>query len=265
MPHDTKDIEPWMKGPYELIKHANGHYLDAEDTDRRLALIGFDNAIEVSIDSFIRLHPRLRNGIEITKKESEEALRNFHTKIEFLDKQNDRLCNGLRLPLEKVVWYHQLRNELYHHGNGMVPELHIIEGARDAAITVFNILFGIDISNDIEDHLVNKIAEPEAYYSISPNSRMKFLQVFIEFEDVIGRFINSHLSLPQDASKTLRSNWTAISEVDDRSDHEDELVFKAIDLRNALVHGKDKDIDPNNFIEFSIELLRLAQEFEDRT
>jgi hypothetical protein len=44
---------PWLHGPLELIKHANGHLLADGDTDRRIALIGFDNAIEVCIDVFL--------------------------------------------------------------------------------------------------------------------------------------------------------------------------------------------------------------------
>jgi hypothetical protein len=48
------DLKPWMHGPFELIRHADGHLREGDDTDRRIALIGFDNAIEVSIDVYVR-------------------------------------------------------------------------------------------------------------------------------------------------------------------------------------------------------------------
>ena len=52
----SKDaLNPMGRGPFELIKHADGHVKDSGDTDRRIALIGFDNAIEVCIDVFIKL------------------------------------------------------------------------------------------------------------------------------------------------------------------------------------------------------------------
>jgi hypothetical protein len=57
------DLRPWARGPFELIRHADEHYHSTGDVDRRIALIGFDNAIEVSIDVFIRLHPKVRGGV----------------------------------------------------------------------------------------------------------------------------------------------------------------------------------------------------------
>lgn len=67
------ELVPWARGPYELIKHADGHLQVSADTDRRIALIGFDNAVEVCIDVFIKLHPKLRSGIELPRDEVEKA------------------------------------------------------------------------------------------------------------------------------------------------------------------------------------------------
>lgn len=43
----SDDLKPWMRGPFELIRHADRHLKANGDTDRRIALIGFDNAIEI--------------------------------------------------------------------------------------------------------------------------------------------------------------------------------------------------------------------------
>ena len=42
-------IKPWAVGPFEMLYHAETHFLKGEDFDRRIALISFDNAIEVAI------------------------------------------------------------------------------------------------------------------------------------------------------------------------------------------------------------------------
>ncbi len=126
-------LQPWMRGPFELIRHAYGHFASDGDTDRRIALIGFDNAIEVSIDVYLRLPPRVRNGVEIAKAEKDHAIQNFHTKIEFLDKHVAARKLTLSVPVETLLWYHELRNELYHAGNGMVPERHVVAGALEGA------------------------------------------------------------------------------------------------------------------------------------
>ena len=44
------ELEPWKKKPFELIFHAEVHYRRGDDYDRRLALISFDNSIEISIE-----------------------------------------------------------------------------------------------------------------------------------------------------------------------------------------------------------------------
>ena len=139
-------MPPWANGPFELIKHANEHFVEKSDIDRRMALIGFDNAIEVSINSFISLPSKLRGGIEIQRSEIERATSNYHTKIEFLDRYIKLKRIDLFLPVKDIIWYHQLRNELYHSGNGMVPEKFVLEGIRAASILVFKALYDIDVS-----------------------------------------------------------------------------------------------------------------------
>lgn len=50
-------MAPWATGTFELLVHAEGHLRGGEDFDRRIALISFDNAIEVAITTYLTLHP----------------------------------------------------------------------------------------------------------------------------------------------------------------------------------------------------------------
>jgi hypothetical protein len=139
-------LTPWVQGPHELINHAIEHLNKGGDIDRRMALIGFDNAIEVCIDIYLNLPQEVRDDIQITRDEAEKARNNFYSKVEFLKRlfREKKITN--LLPFKDIIWYHNLRNELYHSGNGMVPELYVIEGARSAALLVFKALFDIDLS-----------------------------------------------------------------------------------------------------------------------
>jgi len=90
------------------------------------------------------------NGIELNfqlqREEAEKALKTFHSKLEFVEKY--AFERGVAdLPGNQMVWFHNLRNELHHSGNGMIPEFHVLEGARAASITVFKALFGVDLNN----------------------------------------------------------------------------------------------------------------------
>lgn len=140
-------IPPWLKGPFELILHANEHLQLAGDTDRRISLIGFDNAIETCIDLFLSLHPKVRGDSGITSEDREKAGRNYHTKLEFFYGYMATKGLSVEIPIEDVIWYHQLRNQLYHSGHGVTPDAHTLFGARAAALLVFKSLFKADVSS----------------------------------------------------------------------------------------------------------------------
>jgi len=77
------DLKPWVERSFELIHHAEIHYRRETDYDRRLAIISFDNSIEVSITTYLTLHPVQRGNRAYEKKEVEKWLHNFHTKVDF--------------------------------------------------------------------------------------------------------------------------------------------------------------------------------------
>lgn len=146
MSTSIKRLPPWAQGPFEIIHHANEHLNLAGDTDRRIALIGFDNSVEICIDVFLTLHPKARGGIEIPNEEVDKARRNFHTKLEFFYKYANDKKIAVEIPIEDLIWYHQLRNQLYHSGNGLVPEESALRGAQAAALLVFKTLFNVDVA-----------------------------------------------------------------------------------------------------------------------
>ncbi|WDT79485.1 MAG: hypothetical protein MPW14_20465 [Candidatus Manganitrophus sp.] len=73
-------LTPWALGPFEIILHAEMHYRNGEDFDRRIAVVGFDNAIEVAIHTYLSLHPIQRQNRTYPKGDVEKWLDNFHTK-----------------------------------------------------------------------------------------------------------------------------------------------------------------------------------------
>lgn len=45
--------KPWVRKAFELLFHAESHFRTGTDYDKRLALISFDNSIEVSISIYL--------------------------------------------------------------------------------------------------------------------------------------------------------------------------------------------------------------------
>ena len=51
---------PWTDGPRELIQHAVDHLALGGDFDRRIAMISVDNAVELTIKTYLGLPERAR-------------------------------------------------------------------------------------------------------------------------------------------------------------------------------------------------------------
>jgi hypothetical protein len=128
-------LAPWANGPFELIVHAEEHLRNGDDFDRRIALISFDDAIEVAITTYLTLHPIQRDNRDYPKAKRDEWLRNFHSKLDFLEEE--LAARSLAWTVEKshIVWAHDHRNEQYHGGKKGTPEQTVLEVTDvDAAV-----------------------------------------------------------------------------------------------------------------------------------
>jgi hypothetical protein len=222
--------------PLELLRHADEHLSVGGDTDRRIALIGFDQTIETSIEVYVRLHPRLRGGKEIAREEVNQALRSFHSKLEFLEKHLEKDRRTLGVSIEAIVWFHSLRNELYHSGNGMVPELHVLQGAREAAVRVFATVFGDDCAAEFVSDSTEQPPDPDAAVGSNGDSAMLFLSRYIEFEKLLRARVRG-----SDQREPVIALWAKLSQANpDLQRSGDELRF-VLNMRNAIVHGATGD------------------------
>jgi hypothetical protein len=136
-------LPPWTDGPFELLVHAEMHLRAGEDFDRRLALISFDNAIEVSITTFLTLHPIQRNGKTYKRDDVDKWLENYHSRLDFLGSELANLGQEWIVERTHIVWAHAQRNEQYHAGNQGVPDRKCLAIAKQAALWVFGMLFGV--------------------------------------------------------------------------------------------------------------------------
>jgi len=139
----TTPLPPWANGPFELLVHAEGHLRGGDDFDPRIALISFDNAVEVAITTHLTLNPIQRGGRNYPKADVEKWLDNYHMKLEFLEAEI--AARGIPWQVEKthIIWAHDHRNEQYHGGHRGTPEKSVLKIVRDAALWVFAMLFDV--------------------------------------------------------------------------------------------------------------------------
>jgi hypothetical protein len=252
------EMAPWARGPFELIKHADGHLREAGDTDRRIALIGFDNAIEVCIDVFIRLHPKLRGGVELRREDVDNALRNFHTKIEWMDKHVGEKSLEIDFSIDALVWYHSLRNELYHSGNGMVPETHVLEGVRSAALAVFETLFKTDPMPMLGGELPKRDMRNPPVIFPTQNDKMELLRLFFEFERALDTALKALSGDLPARPRSARQMWEEYKSLADTLPTWDAIVQRVVSIRNNIAHGHLEGVKADDAVEACRQLMEVS-------
>lgn len=153
----SSSLKPWATRPFELITHGEIHFRRGSDYDRRLALVSFDNSVEVSITTYLTLKPIQRDGKSYPKEDVAKWLNNYHTKLDFFLEENNSRGLPEHQTKDVIVWYHDQRNEQYHGGSSGVPEQNTLEGIRQAALWIFSVLFETtNVEQTLEDELAEK-------------------------------------------------------------------------------------------------------------
>jgi hypothetical protein len=93
-------------------------------SSHRLALLAIDNAVELMTKAYLGL-PKRVTGITLSKRDYDEICESFPRLIETLERVSGNKSEGI--DLGAIEWFHRLRNELYHNGNGLtVPQEKVI-------------------------------------------------------------------------------------------------------------------------------------------
>ena len=142
-------LPPWTDGPFELLVHAESHLRAGDDFDRRIALISFDNAIEVAITTYLTLHPIQRGNRQYKNADVEQWLTSYHTRLDFLGLELTARTLAWEVEQAHIIWAHTQRNEQYHGGNKGVPDKRCLGIIRKAALWIFGVLF--DIANSAQE------------------------------------------------------------------------------------------------------------------
>ena len=133
---------PWASGPGEILRHGLSLLKHDSDTNRRLAMISIDNAVELMIKTFLGLPKRI-TGLFIPRKEYQDMVDSSASLNDRLENYAPDKLDGI--DLGTIEWYHRLRNELYHQGNGLTVERDKVEIYAELANLLFKNLFGEEL------------------------------------------------------------------------------------------------------------------------
>lgn len=134
--------KPWITGPKELLVHGLEHLNYNTDFDNRMALICIDNCVELAIKSYLGLPKRINNIQNLTRTRLEDSAKSFPSLIDAFEEFAKDKLSGLELG--DIEWYHRVRNELYHKGNGITVEKSLVLAYSEIAKILFKNLFGVE-------------------------------------------------------------------------------------------------------------------------
>jgi hypothetical protein len=133
---------PWQTGPAELFNYACELMEKGAEIDRRISFLLFDVAVETTFRTYLLL-PK-----SVTKMNVQFADRKKYTTGTFHD-----LIEGVKrctncisdLDLSHIEFYHDIRNRLYHEGNGVTVAQKDLSGYSHAASKVLKSLLEVGL------------------------------------------------------------------------------------------------------------------------
>jgi hypothetical protein len=78
------ESQPWISGPREILQHALSLLHEDSDSDRWLALLSIDDAVELMIKTYLGLPKRI-TGIQIPRKDFAEIRESFPKMLDALE------------------------------------------------------------------------------------------------------------------------------------------------------------------------------------
>lgn len=207
----------WASGPAEILRHGFSLLQNDSDTNRRLAMISIDNSVELMMQTYISL-PKRVTGIDVSRKVRDEYCSNFGGLLDGLENHAAERVVGINLGV--IEWFHRLRNELYHQGNGLTVEKTKVVAYSEVAEKLYEALFETKLQVET---------------SSSSQKLGQFLAEWISIEKaVVGKNFLRLARVHQYANEILQS--------DPENAPADMREYSELrDLRNRLVHG---EVDP---------------------
>ncbi len=102
-------------------------------------MISIDNAVELTIRTYLGL-PKRVTGIGIGRKRYAEISESFPDMLDALEEYAGDRMTGI--DLGEIEWFHRLRNQLYHNGNGLTVERAKVDVYAEIAKILWTNLLG---------------------------------------------------------------------------------------------------------------------------
>lgn len=168
------------------------------------------------IKTYLGLPKRITKIEGLTRKRIEEINSTFPNLLDGIEEFASNKLNGI--DLGDIEWFHRLRNQLYHDGNGITVEKEKVKTYAEIAKILFQNLFSIEVEESGDEF-------------INHNLTGEFIKIWAELEKLTS-FTSSEgrRILPLERFKIL-------AEKGELSNSQTQRLDEIRRFRNNLVHG----------------------------
>lgn len=198
---------PWQSGPAELIAFALEQSHKQGELNQRIAFLLLDVSVETLFKTFLVL-PDSVTSTGLSHYERKKAAEgNFHELCDGIKKAASKRLEGI--DLTHIQYYHDLRNKLYHQGNGINVGKVDVRNYAKLSVNLLQRLLEVDLFDELNQPLVDRGTAPskerrKGKSSKSGQTRNEIYQQF--FAILLARF-KQERPRATSASKPFTQNW----------------------------------------------------------
>jgi hypothetical protein len=134
-------LDPWLRGPKEILDQAIIHFRNQSSRDDRFAMLHTDNAVELLVRTYLVRKKRALRRHEL-------ATMRFPDIIRILQESAPNQISADEA--ERILFFHDIRNLLYHETDVLSVRREDVENYLSAAILLFKKLFDVGVDFPIE-------------------------------------------------------------------------------------------------------------------
>ncbi|MCK4558618.1 MAG: hypothetical protein KAV45_02470 [Calditrichia bacterium] len=139
------NTHPWQSGPIELFKFALENLKNPNEINQRISFLLFDIGVETLFKTYLILPEEVTRTPLPYAERKKYANGNFHDLLKGIKLAANTKIN--ETDLHHVKFYHNIRNNLYHQGNGITVRQDYVNGYATTATTLLKQLLEIDLTN----------------------------------------------------------------------------------------------------------------------
>jgi len=141
----TVTTHPWQNGPTELIEFAIEHLHKETEFDQRISFLLLDVGVEILFKTFLTL-PSDVTGVKLKFPDRKKAAEgSFHDLVKAVKASAPSKISEFNFA--HIQFYHDLRNKLYHQGNGITIPTEKAKGYAKLAVRLLEVLLDVNLTH----------------------------------------------------------------------------------------------------------------------